>query len=810
MASTTFQLEDQAADRDFPADYLAALDAIQRRVLWLATYMVHHANHIRPNLEKLKVGGHQASSASVVTILTVLYFHILRAGDRVAIKPHAAPAFHAIQYLLGALPRSYLTELRSYKGLQAYPSRTKDPDPVDFSTGSVGLGAVAPAFAALAHRYAEAHFGGVTSRRFVALAGDAELDEGNVWEAAVEPALQGLGNILWIVDLNRQSLDRIVPGIRAAQLKRLFADTGWQVLEAKYGVRLQELFARPGGAALRRRIDDMSNEEYQHLIRLDGAQIRERLPAGRDRAALARLIASIPDADLPGALANLGGHDLLELLRVFAAAEAVHDRPTVLFAYTIKGWGLPIAGDQLNHAALLTPAQTEALAPTLGADLADPWAALDPGSPAGRLCAEAAVRLCGSAPPSPTTIRSADVGIPPAPGLRPAAIPSEVIGSAPANTSTQEMFGRVLMRLAELPEVGKRIVTTSPDVSISTNLAGWINKTGVFAPVPTPTYDGDEGPRLLRWRPGPGGQHIELGISEMNLFMLLGQLGLAAELCGQLLLPVGTVYDPFVCRGLDALIYGLYSGARFVFAGTPSGVTLAPEGGAHQSTVTSGLGITLPNLLMYEPCFALEVEWTLLEALRQCCDREHGRSTYLRLSTRATDQGLLAPALERLGATELRRDVLAGGYRLLEGAAECPDAEPGCAVYLAGSGAVIPEVAAAARLLQREGIAATALNLTSAERLYHDWRSARAGEGHQLARLIPPADRHLPIVTVHDGASHTLAWLGSVYGAPVHPIGVDEFGQSGARGDLYRHFGLEADQIAEVAFEAVDRMIGVA
>lgn len=770
---------------------LAALDAIQRRALWLAISMVHHANHVRPNPEKLKVGGHQASSASVVSILTVLYFHVLRAGDRVSIKPHAAPAFHAIQYLLGNLPREYLSELRAYGGLQAYPSRTKDPDPVDFSTGSVGLGPVAPAFAALAHRYAQAHFGEVTSRRFVALMGDAELDEGNVWEAVMEPALSGLDNVLWVVDLNRQSLDRVVPGIRAAQLKRLFAESGWHVLEAKYGARLQELFAQPGGAALRQQIDEMENEEYQHLIRLDGARVRARLTdAGADRPALEALLADIPDAELPGVLANLGGHDLPELLRVFAEAEGRKGAPTVIFAYTIKGWSLPIAGDQLNHAALLTPAQLAEVAPRLGAQPDDPWATFAPGTPAAELCAQAARRLRDAPPP--------------APALAPADIPPEIIGSSAPSGSTQEAFGRVLMRLAELPEVGPRVITTSPDVSVSTNLAGWINKTGVFAADHAPIYDTGEGPRMLRWQPGPTGQHIELGISEMNLFMLLGQLGLAAELCGQLLLPIGTVYDPFVCRGLDALIYGLYAGARFVFAGTPSGITLAPEGGAHQSTVTPGLGVTLPKLHSYEPCFALEVEWMLLEALREVCDRANGKSTYLRLSTRTIDQGLLAPALRRYGAEGLRRAALAGGYRLAEGDQA---AEPGCGVILASAGAVLPELVEAAQLLGREGVAATVLNLTSAERLYRGWRAAYGGDEHQLARLILPAERRLPIVTVQDGASHTLAWLGSVYGAPVWPVGVDEFGQSGARDALYRHFGLAADQIAEVAFEAVDRAL---
>ncbi|HEU5089054.1 MAG TPA: 1-deoxy-D-xylulose-5-phosphate synthase N-terminal domain-containing protein, partial [Roseiflexaceae bacterium] len=179
------------------AEHVAVLESIQRRVLWLATAMIHHANNVRPNDDGSKVGGHQASSASMITILTALYFHFLQPGDRVAVKPHASPAFHAIQYLLGQLPRHYLTELRSYGGLQSYPSRTKDPDQVDFSTGSVGLGAVAPAFAALAHRYAKAHFGSVTSRRFFALIGDAELDEGNVWEAILDEALENLDNLIW-------------------------------------------------------------------------------------------------------------------------------------------------------------------------------------------------------------------------------------------------------------------------------------------------------------------------------------------------------------------------------------------------------------------------------------------------------------------------------------------------------------------------------------------------------------------------------------------------------------------------------------
>ncbi|WP_299644954.1 transketolase-like TK C-terminal-containing protein [uncultured Chloroflexus sp.] len=759
---------------------ISAIEEVQQRVLWLSTLMVHHANHVRPNLDGVKVGGHQASSASMVTIMTTLYLHYLRPGDRVSIKPHASPVYHALQYLLGRLDARYLTQLRAFGGLQAYPSRTKDPDPPDFSTGSVGLGAVAPAFAALSAQYAAAHFNRSATQRFIALVGDAELDEGNVWEAVIDPALADLDNLLWIVDLNRQSLDRVVPGIRAAHLKRLFAESGWRVLEAKYGCRLQTLFTQPGGEALRTRIDKMSNEEYQALIRLAGPDLRPRLINGDER--LARLLASIPDAELPAVLANLGGHDVIELLKTLAAADAEPRRPTIIFAYTIKGWGLPIAGNPLNHSMLLTPEQIEALRAQFGIAPGHEWDRLPPDSPGGRLCAEAAARLYG-APDQPKPA----VTIP---------LPDEIAVPASGMVSTQDTFGRFLVRVADLTGLRERIVTASPDVSVSTNLAGWINKTGVFARHEEPDFE-TEAYRMLRWRRWPGGQHIELGISEMNLFMLLGMFGLAGDLIGEPLIPIGTVYDPFVCRGLDAFIYGLYSGARFIVVGTPSGITLSPEGGAHQSSVTASLGIELPNLASFEPCFALETAWLLHEALRLCID-PNGSASYLRLSTRPIDQSLLQPALDRLGAEELRRQVLRGGYRLID-RIDYQDHPSAPVVQIVTSGTLVPEAIAAAHYLRREGVAVNVINLTSARRVYEQWQ-----QGGDVSWLIPPSERNAPIVTVHDAASHALAWLGSIYGAPLHALGVDRFGQSGARDDLYRAFGLDPLSIAEAAFELVD------
>ena len=790
------------SDQPIPRELLETLDTIQQRVLWLATLIIHYANNLRPNPDQTKVGGHQASSASMVSIMTALYFHFLQAGDRVSVKPHASPVFHAIHYLLGQLPKKYLTMFRSFGGLQAYPSRTKDPDTVDFSTGSVGLGAVAPAFGALAHRYALSHFGHVSSRRFVGVIGDAELDEGNVWEAILDQALTGIDNLLWIVDLNRQSLDRVVPGIRARQLQRLFEESGWQVLEAKYGRQLQELFERPGGAALRQRIDEMSNEEYQALIRLPGEELRSRIVncEGIDNAEVASVIQDIPDETLPSVLSNLGGHDLEELLAVLSQAEAEPESPTIIFAYTIKGWGTPIAGHPLNHSMLLSEEQIADLRERLGVSAGDEWERFDPGAPPGQLCLEVADRLFPPNPDPPVTLSADDV-------------PGSLSLPTQGSLSTQQSLGRLLMRLTRVPKLADRIVTTSPDVSVSTNLSGWIIKTGVFTPQELPDYE-TEANQLRSWRHGPSGQHIELGISEMNLFTLLGMLGLSAELCGQHVIPIGTVYDPFVCRGLEALIYAQYSGAKFIFAGTPSGISLSPEGGAHQSTVTPSLGAEIPRLDAYEPCFAQEVEWVLLEALRQCCDREQGRSTYLRLSTKLIDQKLLTPALERLGEDELQRQVLAGGYRLMDWRNADPVVPRERLVHIATTGVMIPEAIEAADILREQRVAANVLNMTSPRRLFEAWQTMQQFPGYPQSGgevptpfdwLIPTNERHAPIVTVHDGASHALSWLGSVYGELVIPLGVDEFGQSGDSAELYRHFGIDAEGIAAAALAALSR-----
>jgi pyruvate dehydrogenase E1 component len=769
---------------------VACLSAIQQRVLWLAVRIVDYANRERANLDSLKVGGHQASSASMVSLLTALFLTELDAEDRVSVKPHASPVLHAIEYLLGRLDGAYLTRLRDFGGLQSYPSRTKDPFPVDYSTGSVGLGAVAPLFGALADRFTQARLGASTGGRFISLIGDAELDEGNIWEAVAEPLTRRLGNVLWIVDLNRQSLDRVIPGIRAAEWEMHFRTSGWEVIELKYGRALRSASAEEGGDVLLRRIDDMPNELYQSLFGAGEETIRETLLDGLSDPERRRLDRFLDGSAQPvGALLrDLGGHDLADILEALRQSRETTERPTVIFAYTIKGYGLEMAGRPHNHSALLTGEQIERLRTSCGLTLETEWDRFSPESPEQAALDRAADRL-----------RRGTVA-----AVRRVEVPALPPRGAPTATSTQAAFGHILLDLSRVTGVGERLVTVAPDVSTSTNLGGFINKTGIWGHDDEPVYDAmDDSP--LKWRVSRRGQHIEMGIAEMNLVLLLGQLGLSWDFQHERLFPIGTLYDPFVMRALEGIVYATYSGSRFVLAGTPSGISLSREGGAHQSITTPGIGIETPGLTYAEPCFALELEWLLVDALNRMQDAD-GEALYLRLSTKPVDQAPFTEALERTGAEQLRSDVVAGAFRLRE------PSESDDRVVIACCGAIVPEVLDAARLLdEEEGVAATVLCLSSPDRLYKDWQTSvtapirgHASRPSHLARLLNPDERGLPVVTVIDGSSHALAFVGSALRTKNVPLGVDRFGQTGSQPEVYAEYEIDAEAIVTASLVALE------
>ncbi len=760
-------------------DRLTAMRALEQKVLWLATALVHHANRVRTTASGVKVGGHQASSASMVTIMTELWFEQLRPEDRVSVKPHSSPVLHAIEYLLGELDEKWMTTLRQFGGLQSYPSRRKDPVPADYSTGSVGIGATAPIWGAISRRYTETLTGRRNRGRQYSLLGDAELDEGAIWEAVLDPSVQDLGEIVWIVDLNRQSLDRVVPNIAATRIEKMFDAAGWQVLTAKFGTELQRAFELPGGDDLRARIVEMPNPEYQRLLRCSAAELRDRLPGAGDRAdGIRSLIAGMGDAELLSLVRNLGGHDLEALRTAFAQID--DSRPTVIIAYTVKGRGLPIEGHPQNHSSLLSVEQFAQLADRLGEDAASPWRRFPDDSPEGRLCAATAQRL--------ERPRIAPTSPPP--------VPADLGRTPHGVATTQAALGRTLVELTRVaPDAARRVVTVSPDVSSSTNLGGWINKVGVWSVEERRNWFDDDNETILHWRERPTGQHIELGIAEVNLVSLIGELGTTWSRWGEPLIPIGTIYDPFVERALEPWSYGMYAGGQSILVGTPSGVTLAPEGGAHQSIKTPSIGLEQPECLAFEPAFVIDVEWTLLAAMAQM-GKPGGRSAYLRLSTRPLDQSLARVPADPAARERRRKQVAAGGYLLR--AAEQPE------ITLVAMGALVPEALEAAERLGAMGHPADVVCVTSPGLIFEALQSRRGTDETAPSWILDqilPAERARPMVTLLDGHPHTLAFLSSVHHVESRNLGVSRFGQSGDLDDLYRHHGIDADSVVGAALD---------
>jgi pyruvate dehydrogenase E1 component len=623
---------------------------------------------------------------------------------------------------------------------------------------------------------------GVRRGRMVALVGDAELDEGNVFEALLEGWKHDLRNVWWVVDYNRQSLDAVVSDRLFGRINALFESMGWRVETLKYGRRLQAAFEQTGGGALRQWIDDCPNTLYSALTFKGGAAWREHLIQDLGTTAgIKALLDTHDDASLATLMTDLGGHCMDTVLDAFHGVE--DERPTCFMAYTVKGHGLPFAGHKDNHSGLMNVEQMQALREqhrvAQGSEW-DPFAGLDVDE---------------------QTIREFLAEVPFAAGRHRrhqasrVSLASPIKTPAAQNQSTQDCFGRILANLArDSGSLPGRIVTTSPDVTVSTNLGGWVNRRGIFdREGAADTFSDENVASFQKWAGSPKGQHIELGIAENNLFIMLAALGLSHSLFGRRLIPIGTLYDPFIQRGLDALNYACYQDARFVLVATPSGVSLAPEGGAHQSISTPLIGMGQDGLAAFEPAYGDELA-AIMEFAFEYLQRDapnaspddllgdaRGGSVYLRLSTRNVAQ----PQRE-MGAG-LRDQIIDGGYWVVPPA---PDA-PMAVVY---QGVVAPEAREAHAAIVEDIPGAGLLAVTSGDRLARGWHGAERARrmGLRNARahvesLLSTLPRGAGLVTVMDGHPEALSWLGSVRGHRVRPLGVEHFGQSGEIPDMYRH-----------------------
>ena len=761
------------------AEQVALLTQIEARLRWLSSWTVHNANNLRAKRDGLKVGGHQASCASMTAIMTALYFHALRPQDKVAVKPHAGPVLHAIHYLLDEQTREKLQAFRGLGGVQSYPSRTKDTIPVDFSTGSVGLGVAVTAFSSLVQDYLVAHgqLAEGETGRMIALMGDAELDEGNIYECLIEGYKHDLRNCWWIVDYNRQSLDATTADRMFRRFDDIFETCGWRVVTLKHGRLQREAFKRPGGQALEDWIENCPNADFAVLTYLGGAAWRERLE--RDLAGVRgvkELLADHDDAALARLMTNLGGHCIETLLDAFDSV--TDDKPTLFIAYTVKGYGLPLAGHKDNHSGMMNTAQIEGLRVELGiapGEEWDKWAGLGDNL---------AARLEALVKDSPIARKAAEHRAPAVP------VPALPVPEG-AVQSTQAAFGKVLYDLAKSDAaLADRIVTTAPDVTQTTNLGAFVNQRGLFRRQElADVFQKARIPSAQKWTATTAGQHIELGIAENNLFLMLAALGLSAPLFGQRLLPVGTVYDPFISRGLDALNYACYQDARFLLVATPSGLTLGPEGGAHQSINTPLIGMGQPGLDYFEPAFADELALFMQRAFARI-DAPDGGSTYLRLTTRAIEQ------VERTDDS-WEADALKGGYWLRHPA-------PGANAAIAFTGALAPEVLTAWDELREDISGLGLLNITSPDLLHRDWSAAAASRWQNGARqsahiekLLAPLSSSAVIVTAIDGSPGALSWIGAVRGHRVSGLGLDRFGQTGDLPDLYSAYRLDSDAMID-------------
>jgi len=687
----------------------ALLCQLERKLLWLSGWMVHHANHIRPNRDGLKVGGHQASCASCISIMAAVYFEIARPQDRIAVKPHAGPVFHAINYLFGRQEVAPMEGLRALGGVQSYPSRVKDGPEVDFSTGSVGLGVAMTSFSALIQDYVRLHGLGRTdlpAGRHIAIAGDAELDEGNIYEALLEGWKHDVRDVWWIIDYNRQSLDSVVPDRLFGRIEGLFRDMGWNVVTLKYGRKLEAAFARAGGDGLRRWIDDCPNSLYSALTFQGGAAWRQAILADLGRSAGVRAIVDpLSDDELATLMTNLGGHDTETMIEALREADALGDQPTCFIAYTIKGMGLPFAGHKDNHAGLMTKEQMGLFRQEMRIRQGHEWDRFE-GLAAPESELQAFLDSCPFAAkltPEGRALASPLIAVP-------ATLPVPKL--AGRKMSTQSGFGDILAEIGRgqgaYAELAAHILTTSPDVTVSTNLGPWVNRRGVFdRHTRNDVFRDSKLASAQRWGMSPKGQHIELGIAEQNLFLLLGAAGLTHALTGARLLPIGTVYDPFVNRGLDALIYACYQDARFLLVSTPSGLSLAPEGGQHQSINTPLIGMAADRLASFEPSHVDELAILLRHAFAHM-QAPDGSAVWLRLSTRQLDQ----PSREVDPAS-----VIAGGHWTVPPAA-------GARIAIGYQGPVAPEAATAFAELRAEEPGAGLLAITSPDRLHAGWLGA--------------------------------------------------------------------------------------
>ena len=779
---------------------------------WLAVWMVYWANNKPENKDqKPKVGGHQASAVSSSSILTAHYLRHRRPQDRIAVKPHAAPFLYSLMYLMGRLSRNEMENLRELGGPPAYPTQHHHPSFVDYSTSIEGLGCSATVAEAYEAVVQNAQFDAGIDARYHALVGDGELTELQIGGSLYEAGRRRLSNLCWWIDLNRQSLDRVMEdspnGTTGAWVRGLFEANGWHVIDLRWGSRITAVFDRPGGQTLRRRLEALSDSHYQSLLLLDGATIRKALAGSRDHEDptmedfLGRFATSSPateplevladyfDDELKELVEDLGGHDLERLLAAEEEARGVGDRPTAVVCHTVKGWRLPgWAGHPENHGAMLSEDRMEEYRRRLGFPKGDPFA-LPPEGDVSRLLAQRAGYLF------PETTRRV-VSYP----VRKAPAWDDVRSPTSGKRSSSAVFGNLNLTYLR-SSIGKHLAFIAPDVGLTTHLGGVIRATGVFDAHPR-----EDLTRFLReqkkqpfgWRLTEAGQFHSIAINEgvaVLLAFAMGREKFAIE-GKERLIPIVTIYDVFWKHAYTQLFYALYDKSRFIAVGTPSGTSLSRESGTHQSIQTPAVFMGLPNIIYYEPAFAIDTQVIYHWAIDQIMS-EQGESVYLRLTTEDIDQ-------PDIGDTaEFRENVIRGGYWYLDLRNESGYQPGSNAASVFATGPVIVEALRASEILRQQGLFVNVCNVTSWERLKRDWelywsepeRWEDPAAGYHLNNLIPDDEIGAPMVVVGDFTPQVADWIGGALGRSVPVLAPRGFSETGRLEAVRALHGIDAGSI---------------
>ncbi|HEX6811290.1 MAG TPA: pyruvate dehydrogenase [Planctomycetota bacterium] len=894
------------------------LERITRRAFAHMIAMIHLANE-RPDADKTdpKVGGHPAACASSLDFLAALHLCVRQPGDFVCCKPHASPDDHALHHALGvfrhadgrwfdeAESEAVMARLRSFPHdkapvFQSYHAEA-DPDSWRFlPSGSVGIPPVAAVYLALAFRYARQHGWDVDEPHFWCMMGDSEFREGSLLEVLPEVAERELGNVTWIIDYNRQNLDgtripnnRGLKGTDADRIEGTAVANGWEVIQLRHGSFREQVFHEQGGQALRHVFEHgLTDYHFQALLwKRDAQQMREAVL--RCDKGCEKLLRALSDEDVIRLFYDLGGHDLAAITRAFEQSKQDKHRPTLIIAHTVKGRGLECVAANGNHSAMPDENEVKRILAEQGLSLERPFARFSPDSEEGRFLAHRGQELRSGIEALELhreQHRQSVLDQIAHHGGMPESL--DINLKLATTTHTQWMWGQLAAKLVrigvydELAKAGKEakagkppsaeemkwhpladlMMTMAPDVGTSTNINPAMDEK-IFGPKHEENW---ESKMILHERLRPElsptdeawTRHIRFEIAEANCMSAVGSFGKLDHFAGIPFLPLMTVYDFFIKRALDQLYYNLYWNSSFVLVGTPSGITLSPEGAQHSWKSD----IQIPNLITWEPAFAIEMEWILCDAIRRHFARDNkGRSGVLiRAVTRGLQQGLLLewqrrqvlwkrdlPAGAMLGLTAedgglreaevphapdteilaaLREHTLAGGYRLVDWRGY-RGYEPGeNVVELFVMGALVPEAVHAAELLLDRGVHANVTVVTSPDLLCGELakkdgyrhlvqtlgmngrlhlrpagRAAPAKGARALDRgdAIDLAGRRVPVVSVHDGEIGLLDNLGSVLGVPQVARAVVKFSKSGTPAHIYRYHGLHAEGIAEACGQAL-------